>query len=435
MFHVQRLIDIYIAGYNVLFGPMCNMMRAPQAGRNPEGYGPEPYLAGQATALMVQGVQEAGVMAITKHFVGNEQENGRFLESSEIDDKTLHEIYEWPFADAIKAGTLGIMCAYNKINGTYACGSSEVLGKQLKTSLDFQGFVVSDFQAERDGPPSVNAGLDTQLGISTFAAPGQLFRDYGGYRLGSNLTTFVNNGSISLDRIDDAAIRHMTGYFLLGQNRKQFPLIPNNITTNTAETASHVRRAGAASAVLLKNDAQALPLSKPASLALFGIDADNGPGGLNQGGRGLQVAPGVLIPLGPTGANLTGTLASQWGTDYFPYLISPASAISARAAVDGSRYSYTRDPYNLSAIAAAASVGNTTCIAFASSSSGEGTDAFENNFGDRANITAWFNADNVIQTVAANCKNTSESDINNATSVLANTLMAQSSSSTLSDLF
>lgn len=90
-------------------------------------------------------------MACTKHFIGNEQEHFRQPSeydgvelpgySSNVDDRTMHEMYLWPFADAIRAGTASIMCSYNQINNSYACQNSYTLNHLLKNELGFQGYV------------------------------------------------------------------------------------------------------------------------------------------------------------------------------------------------------------------------------------------------------------------------------------------------------
>lgn len=101
------------------------------------------------------GMQEAGTQTSSKHFIGNEQEtqrsntftqNGTEINavSANIDDRTLHELYLWPFADAVKAGTASIMCSYNRFNQTYACENDPLLNGILKKELGFQGYVVSD---------------------------------------------------------------------------------------------------------------------------------------------------------------------------------------------------------------------------------------------------------------------------------------------------
>lgn len=104
------------------------MGRHAHGGRNWEGFGPDNYLAGQAMNATVMGIESQGVQTCSKHFIGNEQEtqrtreasaNGTVIEalSSIIDDRTLHELYLWPFADAVRAGTASVMCAYSRING------------------------------------------------------------------------------------------------------------------------------------------------------------------------------------------------------------------------------------------------------------------------------------------------------------------------------
>jgi len=96
---------------------------------------------------------QESIIACTKHFIGYEQETNRFPTpdglnasiSSNIDDKTMHELYLWPFVDAVKAGTGSVMCSYNRINGSYASQNSKAMNGLLKSELEFQGFVVSDW--------------------------------------------------------------------------------------------------------------------------------------------------------------------------------------------------------------------------------------------------------------------------------------------------
>lgn len=129
---------------------------------------------------------------------------------------------------------------------------------------------------------------------SLLVPPGSL-TTIGGFNFGSNLTTFIENGTLPLSRIDDAARRIMTPWFLLKQNKNKYPALPNEIVTDNDEAKMHIRKAGAASAVLLKNTGNALPLKKPKSIALFGIDAGDDPLGPNGSGKGYEVAPGVSL--------------------------------------------------------------------------------------------------------------------------------------------
>jgi hypothetical protein len=91
----------------------------------------------------IKGMQDAGVQACAKHYIGNEQERNRETMSSNIDDRTLHELYLWPFADSVKAGVASFMCSYNKLNGTWACENDKMINGILKGELNFQGYMVS----------------------------------------------------------------------------------------------------------------------------------------------------------------------------------------------------------------------------------------------------------------------------------------------------
>lgn len=121
----------------------------------------------------ILGTQSVGVQACAKHFIANEQEtqrvptivNGTLIEaySSNLDDRTMHELYMWPFANAIRAGVASVMCSYNRVNGSYACQNSKALNGLLKEELGFQGYVVSDWGGTHSGVASVMSGLDMNM--------------------------------------------------------------------------------------------------------------------------------------------------------------------------------------------------------------------------------------------------------------------------------
>ncbi len=147
-------------GQDVLFGPGFNLVRVPKAGRNFEYFGEDPYLAGKIAASNVRGLQNEGVMATLKHFVANNQELHRTLSSSNMDQRTLHEIYEKPFEIAVKdSNPASAMCAYNKINQVYACSNYDTLVRDLRNRMDFTGFVVSDY-------PATHAATDIKNGLN-----------------------------------------------------------------------------------------------------------------------------------------------------------------------------------------------------------------------------------------------------------------------------
>lgn len=137
-------------GANVALGPVAGVLgKVATGGRNWEGFSNDPYLSGALTRQSVLGLQK-NVVAAVKHFVGNEQETSRYPPrtftvgalnqslSSNVDDKTMHEVYMWPFQDAIHAGVGGVMCSYNQLNGSYGCQNSKALNGLVKGELGFQ---------------------------------------------------------------------------------------------------------------------------------------------------------------------------------------------------------------------------------------------------------------------------------------------------------
>lgn len=144
----QELSD---KGIDIHLGPSAGPLgRSPDGGRNWEGFSPDPVTSGILIAETIKGVQDAGVIATAKHVVANEQEHFREVSessengynisdslSSNVDDKTMHELYMWPFADAIRAGVGAVMCSYNQINNSYGCQNSHTLNKLVKHELGF----------------------------------------------------------------------------------------------------------------------------------------------------------------------------------------------------------------------------------------------------------------------------------------------------------
>ncbi|CCM01674.1 uncharacterized protein FIBRA_03737 [Fibroporia radiculosa] len=383
-------------GVNVALGPMMNMGRVAQGGRNWEGFGTDAFLSGEAAYETVLGLQSVGVQACAKHYVDYEQEYKRTQESSNVDDRTQHEIYQKPFLRAVMAGSASVMCSYNMINDTYACENDRTLNQLLKGEIGFRGYVMSDWGAQMSTLSAV-AGLDM-----TMAGGIHLSTPDGGSWWGPNLTAFVDNGTISMARMDDMATRIMAGYYLLGQDNN-YPNVSFNASSlydtvhdkHIDVQADHyklVREIGGAGAVLLKNTDGALPLNKPRSIILVGSDAGNGAMGAN----GYSDRGGD-----------DGILGVGWGsgTANYPYLVSPAAAIQERARLDGSSLTNWYLDWDTEGAASAVEQVD-VAIVFVNSDSGEGYITVDGNWGDRDNLTLWHNADNLIQAVAAANNNT-----------------------------
>jgi beta-glucosidase-like glycosyl hydrolase len=206
----------------------------------------------------------------------SEQENQRKVESSNIDDRTRHEIYVAPFLRSVMAGLASVMCSFNLVNGTYACENNNTLNGILKNELGFQGFVMSDWHAQHS-TMSAMTGLDMTM-------PGDIFFFSNTTYFGTNLTAYVQNGTIPEARVDDMATRILASWYLLGQDSPNYPktnfnaFLPLDEATNEHVDVQDnhgelVREIDRSSVVLLKNVNDALPLKKPRKLVLIGSDA------------------------------------------------------------------------------------------------------------------------------------------------------------------
>ncbi|THZ67606.1 putative glycosyl hydrolase [Aureobasidium pullulans] len=268
-------------GVSVALGPVAGPLgKIAEGGRNWEGFSNDPYLSGQLTGETVRGLQN-NVISCVKHWIGNEQETNRnppFLVeafnqslSHNMDDRTLHELYAWPFQDAIRAGAGAVMCSYNRFNNSYGCQNSYTMNGVLKGELGFSGLVVSDWYAQHTGIASANAGLDLVMPSSP-------------YWIDGNLTVAVNNGSLAQSRLDDMATRIVAAWYKLDELENRgfespgfgmpFNLsIPHPITNARDPASNNVLFQGAVEGhVLVKNEG-VLPLNKPKFLSLFGYDA------------------------------------------------------------------------------------------------------------------------------------------------------------------
>lgn len=148
-------------GANVILGPSVNVHRYAKGGRNFEYMsGDDPVLGAKLTAEWVTGVQSQNVMACAKHLAGNQEETERDSYDSQVDDKTAWELYFPPYQAAVDAGVGSFMCSYNSWNGQHSCSNSKLLKTDLKDTMGFQGFVMSDWGATYD---QAVRGLDMDM--------------------------------------------------------------------------------------------------------------------------------------------------------------------------------------------------------------------------------------------------------------------------------
>jgi len=280
--------------------------RIATGGRNWEGFSNDPYLAGALVGPTITAMQES-VIACVKHLIANEQESNRlpFLGgiipllgvqsmSSNLDDRTTHELYLWPFYDAMRAEPGSVMCSYNKVNGSQGCQNSKVMNGLLKQELGFRGFIVSDWNAVQTGIAANNAGLDMVMPSSRQLTP-------------SLLAAAVANGSVESARLDDQATRILAAWYRYAH--RQTPSIDGtaNVDARDPASASTLLQSAVEGQVLVKNVNNTLPLKKPRYLNLFGYDAVGGINGTSAGALDAQL---VQFGLANTQAYTNG---KRWG--------------------------------------------------------------------------------------------------------------------------
>ena len=126
----------------------------------------DPFLSAQGGVAEIRGIQSNPVIAMVKHFVANSQETNRTTQSSDVDERTLQEIYLPAYEAAVRQARVGsVMCSYNRINGVYACENPTLLNTVLKQQFGFPGFVMSDWGGTHSTVPAANAGLDMEMNV------------------------------------------------------------------------------------------------------------------------------------------------------------------------------------------------------------------------------------------------------------------------------
>ncbi|TIA27769.1 putative beta-glucosidase, partial [Aureobasidium pullulans] len=384
-------------GVNVALGPVIGPMgRVAKGGRNWEGFSNDPYLAAGLVVPTINGMQQS-VVACAKHFITNEQETNRnpFLSgllsslinlnnsvSSNLDDRTMHELYLWP---------------------CYATQNSKILNGLLKTELGFEGFVVSDWDAQHTGIASANAGLDLAMPSSSYWDSNQL-------------SAAVFNGSVQSTRLNDMVVRIVAAWYRYAHFTSTGLDGTQSIDARELASQPTLLEGAVEGHVLVKNSNNALPLGRPSDLNLFGYDAI---GGSNATSSSYLHALGLIN----TQAYTNGTAFTETELVSFFAAVEPANAYGPDIALNGTLFtgggsgattpSSSTSPFD--AFSRKAAMDNTTlhydfvsqnplvqapnspCIVFINAQSSESWDR---------NTLADDYSDDLVTHVASSCSNT-----------------------------
>ncbi len=238
----------------MLLGPGINMKRSALCGRNFEYFSEDPYLAGELAAAYVQGLQSKGVAACVKHFAANNQETRRMSGSSNMSERTLHELYLPAFEKVVKEGKVrSVMCAYNAINGTYCSENKALLTDILRDKWKFDGFVVTDWGATKERVKGLQAGVDLEMPGGTKESTKEIIKA-------------VEEGSLS-EAVLDRAVGDVLS-FVSDAMKNQRSKVPFDRDEAHGKSGIFARE----SAVLLKNEG-VLPLGNTENTVFIGAFA------------------------------------------------------------------------------------------------------------------------------------------------------------------
>ena len=239
-------------GVGVILGPAVNIKRSPLCGRNFEYYSEDPMVASEMAGALIKGVQSKNVGTSIKHFLANNQETRRMSSSSEVDERTLREIYLAAFEGAVSSQKpWTVMCSYNKINGTYAAEHKEALTDILRGEWGFDGFVVSDWGAVNKRVPDLEAGLDLEMPAS------------GGIN-DEQIVDAVKEGRLEESVLDRAVERILNIVYRFEENRNKSAVFDRD------KDHEYAKKVAEETIVLLKNEDGLLPLSEKEEIAFIG---------------------------------------------------------------------------------------------------------------------------------------------------------------------
>jgi beta-glucosidase len=265
------------SGFNVMLAGGVNLVREPRNGRNFEYGGEDPWLAGKMVGAQIKGIQSNAIVSTIKHYALNGQETGRFVLDARIGEAEARTSDLLAFQFAIEdSDPHSVMCAYNRVNGDYACENDFLLNKVLKQDWGYKNYVMSDWGAAHSSAKAVNAGLDQESAGDAFDTQ-PFFK--------GPLKDALAKGEVSQARLDDMARRVLRGLFASGVVEKPVKIAPIDYAAHAKVTRADAEEG----VVLLKNDKGLLPLLSTAKkIAVIGGHADVG---VLSGGGSSQVYP------------------------------------------------------------------------------------------------------------------------------------------------
>ncbi|MCQ2136381.1 MAG: glycoside hydrolase family 3 C-terminal domain-containing protein [Bacteroidales bacterium] len=295
---------------DVLLGPGVNIYRTPLGGRNFEYMGEDPFLAGQLVVPYIPGVQEQGVATCVKHYCLNNEETHRHTVNVDLSDRALYEIYLPAFKKACQeGGSWSIMASYNLYRGEHVCHNDRLLNQVLKGEWGYDGAVISDWGGCHDTDQAIHNGLDLEYGTGTDGLATGTKNEYDNYHLAHPYLQKIRSGEVGTDELDDKARRVLR--LIMRTAMRDGKPAGNKCSEQHYQAA---RRIGDEGIVLLKNNANTLPLNV-------------------KGGKILVVGENAVKMMTVGGGSSSLKVQKE---------ISPLDAIRARAAQDGTEVVWAR---------------------------------------------------------------------------------------------
>lgn len=248
--------DARARGVDILLAPGVNIYRSPLCGRNFEYFGEDPYLASETAVEYIKGVQSNGVIATIKHFAANNQEWNRHHISSDIDERTMHEIYLPVFRNAVQRADVGaVMNSYNPLNGVHTSENKWLNIDVLRDLWGFKGILMSDWNSVYSTVGAVNNGLDLEMPRGVFFTE-------------EALKDALNTGRITEKKIDDKIIHILSTAIAFGILDRPEGELKGIIPLDNPDSRKVALECAREGVVLLKNNQNILPLKKGKTLIL-----------------------------------------------------------------------------------------------------------------------------------------------------------------------